>query len=381
MARGSTANEHLCAGRSTRAPLASLRVIVLVPAVVLKLCLSCLLVIASVARAAEPSANPIPVHDPVIIREDGKYYIFATGRGIAVWSSPDLQQWTREEPVFAEPPPWAVEAVATFKGHIWAPDISAHEGTFYLYYSISAFGKNTSCIGVATNQTLNPADPRFRWHDHGKVIQSIPGYTNWNAIDPNLIVDEAGTPFLSFGSFWSGLKLVKLAPDRLRVADGEDLENLPTIASRMTDPGAANPPAVGANPADAGGNAIEAPFIFRHGEWYYLFASIDYCCKGAASDYKMIVGRSRTVAGPYLDRAGVSLARGGGTILLTGNERWHGVGHNAVASFDGVDYLVFHGYDATDDRGRAKLRIEKLTWDSEGWPVPASADLPKSSEG
>lgn len=315
---------------------------------------------------AQTGITDVPVHDPVIIRENGTYYVFATGMGIAVWSSPDLQHWNHEKPVFDAPPAWAVEAIPTFKGHIWAPDISFHEGTYYLYYSISAVGKNTSCIGVATNETLDPRSPKFKWIDHGKVIQSIPGVTNWNAIDPNLVTDESGKPYLVFGSFWDGLKLARLSEDRFRLA--EQTEQLPTVASRKKDPAAANPPAVGENPKDAGGNAIEAPFIYRHGKYYYFFASIDYCCKGPKSDYKMIIGRSETLPGPYVDKEGKRLDRGGGTILLAGDQHWYGVGHNAVANFDGVDYLVFHGYDAADPRGRSKLRIEKLGWDDKEWP-------------
>lgn len=311
----------------------------------------------------------VPVHDPVMIREGGTYYLFATGLGVAVWSSPDRVHWVREKPVFATPPAWAVAAVPTFKGHIWAPDISYHAGRYYLYYSISAFGKNTSCIGVATNVTLDPRDPRFKWEDHGKVIQSVPGVTNWNAIDPNIIIGEDDTPYMSFGSFWEGLKLVKLTPDRLGLA--EPIDRLPTIASRQADPKAPNPPAPAGNPVDAGGNAIEAPFIFEQGEFFYLFASIDYCCRGEKSTYKMIVGRAKSVAGPYLDRTGIPLAQGGGTILLTGNAKWYGVGHNAVCTFDGTDYLVFHGYDASDPKGRSKLRIAPLRWDADGWPVVA----------
>ena len=322
-----------------------------------------------VSLHAQPAPLAIPMHDPVIIRQDGIYYIFATGQGIAVWSSKDMANWQREKPVFDAPPAWAVAAVPTFKGHIWAPDISFFGGQYYLYYSVSAFGKNTSCIGVATNKTLDPKAPDFRWVDHGKVIQSIPGQTNWNAIDPNLITDDDGKPYLALGSFWEGLKLVRLAPDRLSVA--ESLEHLPTIASRKVDPAAPNPPAPEGNPVDAGGNAIEGAFVFKHGGQYFLFASIDYCCRGVKSTYKMIVGRAKSVAGPYEDKSGAPLARGGGTILLAGDDHWYGVGHCAVANFDGTDYLVFHAYDAAD-QGRSKLRIEKLSWDKAGWPSVAA---------
>lgn len=305
------------------------------------------------------------VHDPVMIKHDSTYYLFCTGNGISVMSSKNLREWKFERPVFSEPPAWAVKAVPTFKGHIWAPDICFFNDQYYLYYSVSAFGKNTSCIGVATNKTLDPADPDFRWVDHGKVIQSVPGVTNWNAIDPNIVVDKNGTPYMSFGSFWDGLKLVKLSRDGKTVA--EDINNIPTIASRKTDPSMkGNLPAVDNNPADAGGNAIEAPFIFKKGRYYYLFASIDYCCKGVNSTYKMIVGRSKKIGGPYLDKNKLPLAHGGGTILLSGDQDWHGVGHNAVLSADGNDYIIFHGYDAKN-KGVSKLRIQKLLW-IDKWP-------------
>jgi arabinan endo-1,5-alpha-L-arabinosidase len=308
------------------------------------------------------STADIRVHDPVMAYCDGAYYLYATGRGIAVWKSTDLKEWQQLEAVFKTPPVWASQAVPTFRGHIWAPDIHYHEGLYYLYYSVSAFGKNTSCIGVATNVTLNPEDPRYQWVDKGKVIQSYPNVTAWNAIDPHIIEDENGRPFMSFGSFWEGLQLVPLTTDRTQI-DTKDSIKLHTLASRIdySDRSKAEPSSL------AGPNAIEAPFIFRKDGYFYLFASIDYCCRGKESTYKMILGRSKNLKGPYLDKNGKDLAKGGGHILLEGDQRWHGVGHNSVYHFNGDDLLVFHGYDG-EDNGVAKLRIEKLDWNGDGWP-------------
>lgn len=321
--------------------------------------------LALTAAFGQSPTMPI-VHDPVLTKEKGSYYLFATGQGITVMSSKDLKNWKPEAPVFAQAPEWAVKAVPTFTGHIWAPDIAYHNGKYLLYYSISAFGKNTSCIGLATTPTLDSSDPDFKWTDHGLIIQSFPGKTNWNAIDPNFIVDQQGQPYLSFGSFWDGLKLVRLKADGSAI--DEDPTRIPTIASRKTDPTAPNPPAIDDNPKDAGGNAIEAPFIYKHKGYYYLFASIDYCCKGPRSSYKMIVGRSRTVQGPYLDDQGKDMAKGGGKLVLAGNADWHGVGHNAVFKDGEAEYLIFHGYDAHDE-GKPKLRLEKIAWDKTDWPV------------
>ena len=296
----------------------------------------CIVLVASVASAQRSLPIPVgtilptrqtPAHDPVMIKEKDRYYLFCTGRGISVWSSNDLKNWKKEAPVFAIPPQWAMDTIPGFTGHIWAPDISYHNGKHYLYYSVSAFGKNTSAIGVATNKTLDTSSPDFGWQDHGRVIQSYPKKTPWNAIDPNLILDENQNPYLVFGSFWDGLKLVKLTKDFLTSA--EPMNSLPTIASRKKNASDANP--------------IEAPFIFRKGKWFYLFASIDYCCKGVNSTYKVIVGRSENLKGPYTDKDGLELQSGGGTVLLQVNKDWYGVGHNGIYTDGKKDYIIYHG--------------------------------------
>ncbi len=301
---------------------------------------------------AQDLKTNISVHDPVMIKQDSTYYLFATGRGINMWSSRDMLNWKSEKRVFDVAPKWAVDSVRGFNNHIWAPDISYYHGKYYLYYSVSTFGKNNSCIGVATNVTLHPDDPAYQWLDHGLLVQSKPEATNWNAIDANMIIGTDGLPYLAFGSFWEGIKIVKLKQDGLSV--DQSLSALPTLARRQK----------------GSENAIEAPFIFKKADYFYLFCSIDYCCKGAASTYKMIVGRSKNILGPYLDEQGLAMNEGGGTPVLAGNADWHGVGHNAVCTFGDEDYLIFHGYDAKDN-GRSKLLLRKLSWEK-GWPRPES---------
>jgi len=161
-----------------------------------------------------PNAGLFPAHDPVMIKQDSLFYLFTTGGGSA--SSPDMKTWKRGPRVFEKTPEWITpEMIPGFRGGgYWAPDIQYVNGTYYLFYSFSAFGKNTSVTGVATNKTLHPEDPDFKWIDHGPVVQSVPNRDFWNAIDANLIIDgEQG--WLAFGSFWGGIKMVKLAPDLL----------------------------------------------------------------------------------------------------------------------------------------------------------------------
>ncbi len=309
------------------------------------------------AQALWSQSADIRVHDPVMIKEGNTYYLFCTGRGISVYSSKDMKNWTSQKPVFDEPPQWAVDAVPGYRGHTWAPDIAFHNGLYYLYYSVSAFGKNTSCIGLATNKTLNPESPDFKWTDHGKVIQSVPGRDLWNAIDPNLAFDDDGQPWLTFGSFWSGMKLVKMNENLKEVAEPQVWH---TLSKRPRD--------FKRDDYDPGEGAVEAPFIFKKNGKYYLFVSFDYCCRGVESTYKIVVGRADSIQGPYLDKEGLQMDHGGGSLVLQGNAAWHGVGHNSAYTFDGKDYLVFHGYDASDE-GRPKLIIREMTWDKEGWPV------------
>lgn len=301
----------------------------------------------------------IRVHDPVMVEEDGIYYLFNTGRGVGVFSSQDRVSWERRPPVFAEVPTWARDMIPRLRNSLWAPDISYHDGTYFLYYSASSFGSNDSAIGVATNTTLNPDDPDFEWVDHGPVVRSIRGRDLWNAIDPNLVVDEDGIPWLAFGSFWTGIKLVRLAEDRLTVARPEEWYALAGRHRYWKLPEAAA--------GDTLNSAIEAPFIFRKDGYYYLFVSWDRCCAGVESTYKIVVGRATSVKGPYRDREGEDMRFGGGSLVVAGNQAWAGVGHNAAYTFDGTDYLVFHGYDLADE-GRSKLWIREIEWDAEGWP-------------
>ena len=304
----------------------------------------------------------VSIHDPVMAQEGDTYYLFSTGPGVTVYSSQDRQTWEHEGRVFEPEPDWAREVVPGFEGHLWAPDIIEHEGQFYLYYSVSAFGLNTSAIGVTVNATLDPESPDYHWRDQGVVLQSVPNRDLWNAIDPNIIIDEEGVAWMSFGSFWGGLKLVRLADNLIDLAQPEEWYSLAKLERPAFVPD-----------REAGPAEIEAPFIFKHGDYYYLFVSYGKCCRGEDSTYHMAVGRSSDVRGPYLDQDGIDMASGGGTVILEGNNEWYGVGHNSIYEFDGQDYLVFHAYEAADE-GLQKLKIAAIEW-ADGWPVVSESSL------
>lgn len=302
------------------------------------------------------TVDKVMTHDPVMIKEKDTYYLFATGQGISVMSSRDMKNWKYESPVFTDAPQWAVDLIDGYNGHTWAPDVIYHGGLYHLFYSCSAFGKNTSAIGHATTPTLDRKDPRFKWTDHGMVIQSVPNRDSWNAIDPNIIIDEKGTPWMTFGSFWDGIKLVRLTDDLNAVAEPQEWYS---ISRRQRS--------FSVKSEDAGDGAVEAPFIIKRGEYYYLFVSFDYCCRGLQSDYKVAVGRSKDVRGPYLDREGKSMEHGGGTIIVKGDKDWAGIGHCAAYKFDGEYYFIAHAYSAKND-GTPMLYIRTMKWTEDGWP-------------
>lgn len=299
-------------------------------------------------------------HDPVIIKQDSAFYLFTTGGGMA--KSIDLENWERLKPVPSQLDWVTEEIIPGYRGSgYWAPDIQFLNGTYYLYYSPSAFAKNTSAIGVMTNRTLDQNSKDYKWEDHGMILKSIPGRDFWNAIDANVYFDRAWggevTGWLSFGSFWGGLKLVKLDPTMTALAEPQEWY---TIAKQERT--------FGMPDTDPGDGTIEAPFIYKRHQYYYLFVSTDYCCRGLDSTYQTIVGRSRNIEGPYFDKKGKPLYAGGGTFVVGETKDYAGIGHCAVYDFDGQTYFVAHGYDK-NDKGRSKLVIKEIEWDRAEWPT------------
>jgi arabinan endo-1,5-alpha-L-arabinosidase len=287
------------------------------------------------------------VHDPVIIKAGDSFYVFCTGPGIPVRQSSDLYTWHNLGPAFKEPPKWAADEFRGARAP-WAPDISFFNGTYHLYYAISQFGRNRSVIGLATSKNLDPQNPDFGWTDRGLVIETHQG-DDWNAIDPNLVLDENGDPWLVAGSFWTGIKMRRLDRDTGLPSDSDT--KLYSLASRQQSP-----------------RAIEGPFIIRHGEFYYLFVSFDQCCRGVNSTYKTLVGRSKSITGPFEDRDHRSMMKGGATLVLQSQGRVRGPGHCAVLSLDGQDWLVHHFYDG-ENNGQKTLQIRPIIWDDDGWPL------------
>jgi arabinan endo-1,5-alpha-L-arabinosidase len=248
---------------------------------------------------------------------------------------------------------------------IWAPSMLYAGGVYYLYYSVP-YEPSTGAeavIGLATS--TSPSGP---WTDKGYVVSSwtvattaapansawnFNSGTTWNAIDPDPFVDASGNWWLSFGSFQDGIHLMQLNPST----------GLPT------SPGLLSYPIIAARGAGEEGSFIY-PYIVNGTQYYYYFAPINVCCS-ATSPYRIIVGRSTSPQGPYVDRGGLNLTTGGGTILLSTHGNIVGPGGQSVftdtVSGVATPTLVYHYYDGNNN-GTPTLGINRLGFTADGWP-------------
>jgi arabinan endo-1,5-alpha-L-arabinosidase len=281
------------------------------------------------AESTDPLASYLqtgetgPVLDPSIIRQGSTYYAFSTdvagypGNGnLPIHCSQDKLNWVSCGTVFPNGMPgWIQQKVPGVLG-LWAPDISYFNGEYHLYYNGSKLHTQQTVIGLVTNTTLDPAAPAYKWVDRGMILQSKQG-DDFNALDPTILIDSNKSVWLTYGSYWSGIKQRQIDP-----ITGELLASNPARYDLATRPGVPN-------------NPIEGASLIHHGSYYYLFVSVDYCCEQNKADnnYKQAVGRSASPHGPFVDETGTRMLNGGGTVLLHGDSTWNAPG-GGTALFD-----------------------------------------------
>ncbi len=288
-------------------------------------------------------------HDPTMIKAGSTYHRFWTGDYIQHATSTNLTNWSNAPPVYESSyPSWSSTWLDTVAGQTfnfpWAPDVSYFGGQYHLYSSFSAkFGDNISCITHLSTSDVSSGN----WTDHGPVI-CTEGNENYNAIDADVGITTEGTPWLSFGSFWGGLYAFELNQDGSRKDD-----NLTHLAWA---------------------SQIEAPVLFYRCGFYYLFVTWGLCCPGEGRSvddltYRVAVGRSTSITGPYVDKNGTALTEGGGTLLVEGDGvTWAAAGHSDVLLDGDKIYHMYHAYRQSN--GGAEFRIVELPFDEDGWPVP-----------
>jgi arabinan endo-1,5-alpha-L-arabinosidase len=290
-----------------------------------------------------PITGSLAAIDPSLFHWKDTYYVFSTGPGISLRSTKDLATFRDEPQVFKPNPSW-IEATIPQVTDLWSPHVVAWGGTIHLYFAASTFSSAKSCIGHATTAGMD-----MPFVDQGWVICS--NLTNvvdrWNAIDPAVFLDGPDpTPYLVFGSFEEGIKLIAL-----NAKGGRADTQMVALAARPDS------------------SAIQAPFLYQWRDNYYLFVSFDHCCNDANFPHTLRVGRSKTVQGPYVDREGKRMLDGGGTLLLASDNRFRSPGSNMVMDHAGRRLNVYTAYDA-EKGGAATLRIAPLYFDNDGWPVP-----------
>ena len=311
----------------------------------------------SVLGSYSLSGNTGPVHDPSIIRQGSTYYAFTsdflgqTGGYLLMRCSADRITWAACGAVFQQMPAWVGTSVPGALC-LWAPDVSFFDGLYHVYYAVSTAGSQASVIALVTNTTLDAHDPAYKWVDRGVVLASKNG-DDFNAIDPNILADADGSVWLTYGSYWSGIKQREIDP-----ATGMLSSTDTARYDLATRPGIKDDP-------------IEGPSLIQHGGYYYLFVSVDYCCNSSAANdnYKQVVGRATSPHGPFLDTQGTLMTNGGGTVLIAGNGSWNAPGGGTawVDPDTGESLLAFHALNMSQG-GAPYLWIKSISWQND-WPV------------
>lgn len=290
--------------------------------------------------------------DPTVIRVGNELYVYVTSGRVRGYRSTDMINWSRiggnVSEVFTERPDFTDDDVS--ETGMWAPDINYFDGKYVMYYSISKWGGGATC-GIGVGVSDNPEGPFLppAGNPDGKLFVSGEIGVH-NSIDP-CFYEENGKRYLFWGSFY-GIYMTELT------ADGMAVKNL-------------------AEKTKIAGNSFEATYIHKRGNYYYLFASVGACCEGMNSSYKVVVGRSEKLDGPYLSKTGVDMKNYDAwnpsnyqPIVIRGDEMFGGPGHNSriITDDNGVDWMLYHSYVANSSNQRS-LMLDKVEWDTDGWPV------------
>ena len=282
-------------------------------------------------------SNPIinySLPDPTIIKaDDGYFYLYATEdiRNLPIHRSKNLVDWEFVGTAFTD------ETRPTFQALLWAPDIRKIGDLYVLYYTNSSWGEeHTNGIGVAVS--TRPEGP---FTDKGKLFTSDE-IGVMNSID-QFYMEDQGKKYLFWGS-WHGLWAVELTDDGLALKPG-------TEKVQIT------------------GNGYEAGMLHKHGDYFYLFASTGSCCEGLNSTYQTLVGRSKDILGPYINKDGAPMMDNCHTLVIDKNEHFVGPGHNSQLVKDdaGNDWIFYHAVSVENPEGRI-LMMDRVEW-VDGWPV------------
>ncbi|MDR0668317.1 MAG: family 43 glycosylhydrolase [Prevotellaceae bacterium] len=300
---------------------------------------------SATAPQDEPSAgvyrNPVvrySLPDPsVMLAADGYFYLYATEdiRNMPIHRSKNLVDWEFVGTAFTD----STRPTFEPKGGLWAPDINYIDGRYVLYYAMSRWG----CLGLCGIGVAVADAPEGPFTDRGALFVSNEIGVD-NSIDAFYMEDDGGTPYLFWGSFY-GIYAIALAADGLSLREGAEKQAV-------------------------AGSIYEGVYIHKKNGYYYMLASTGTCCEGLTSTYTTVVGRSEHLFGPYVDRQGRPMLENYHETLLRGNDRFVGTGHNSeiVQDAAGHDWILYHAFDTTHEKGRRMLMLDRVVW-RDGWPA------------
>lgn len=305
------------------------------------------------------------VADPSIVKgDDGCLYVFSTSQ--IVLKSEDGCNFEVIATNLFPKPSWHTELypdVSSASFGVWAPDVVKIQDKWIYYYSLSGWDRPCG-IGYAIADDI--AGP---YEDQGKLFD-IKEIGIENCIDPQVFVEDDGSVYMTVGSF-RGLYVVELTKDGMECLNGVDYQK-------------ENKVLVAGKPGPWDGSTYEGSYVIKENGYYYYFGSAGTCCDGINSSYRVLVGKSKSIKGPYVDSKGFALTTSGSGITRGNNVVWAGVdnnrsvygpGHNSIFKDDKGDlWIYYHAYSAADNFRTRHLFMDKLVWDDNGYPYVSYVD-------
>ncbi|HLP00120.1 MAG TPA: arabinan endo-1,5-alpha-L-arabinosidase, partial [Fimbriimonas sp.] len=304
--------------------------------------------------------NSEHTHDPMIFKVKGVTISISTsGNGMGVVkTTKDFKTWKVHGPLVSPNPEWLQKRVPEHKS-VWAPDAIVLNDRVRVYYCASRFfGGNDSVIGLLENTNFDPENPTKGWEDKGPVIDSTREKNFYNCIDAEVLLDQEGKQWLFFGSYFAGIFFAPLDP----------------VSGKLLDP--AKPPELIARNSGSRENALEGCAVIYRDGYYYMFVSYGLAAQGVRSTYQIMVGRSKSPTGPFVDQAGKSMVDGGHVNVLKTSPPMFSPGHCELMKDERGKWLMsYHYYDGrkywTDGKwGMPRVQVRELEWSEDGWPLP-----------
>ncbi len=386
------------------------------------LTLSQTLLTTNTHASAALTTSRISVHDPSIVKADGKYYLFGThmsnavSTNLASWNSFTTNVNTDYANIFTSNGKWASHGSNSYNmsSNLWAPDVIYNKKMkkWCMYMSVNGDNYYSSIALATADKITGPYtyagtvvysgfvnSSQAKETDYSKVTGTnniASRYLSngkWNssygpnAIDPCVLYDKDGNLWMSYGSWFGGLFLLKL-DDNTGLRDYSYTYQTKTNASDQY---------LGLKISGGYGTCGEGSYIVydKDSGYYYLYES--YCGLDATdnfSGYHIRLFRSKNIAGPYTDAAGNSaictsanVNKGSKGIKLFGNYNFSSFnsvangelnkngyksgGHNsAFIDDDGERYLIYHTRFNTGNEFH-QVRVHQQFLNEDKWPVTA----------